>query len=221
MFTGIVQSTGRIESMESVGGDLRLVIHCPDLGLADVREGDSISVSGICLTAVNVSASGFSADASRETLSLTTLAEARPGFLVNLEKALTLSSPLGGHLVTGHVDGKGQLLTRTEEARSVRFSIAAERDVARYIARKGSICVDGVSLTVNSVDGLLFDVNIVPHTLQATTAGEWRGGQQVNLEVDLIARYTERLIEAGTAGGSESGKLSVEFFEECGFVKHC
>lgn len=221
MFTGIVQSMGRIESINSIGGDLRLAIHCPDLGLADAREGDSISVNGICLTAVKISDNGFSADASRETMSLTTLADAKPGAMVNLEKALTLSSPLGGHLVTGHVDGKGRILARMEEARSIRFTIAVGKEIARYIARKGSICIDGVSLTVNSADDLQFDVNIVPHTLQKTTVGDWCSGQEVNLEVDLIARYTERLIAAGAVGDGESGKLNIEFLEECGFVKHC
>lgn len=221
MFTGIVQSTGQIESVETRGGDLRLRVHCPDLGLDDAGDGDSISVNGVCLTAVEISGTGFSADASKETMALTTLAIARPGTRVNLEKALTLSTPLGGHLVTGHVDGRGRVLRRREEARSIGFRIAVEENLARYIARKGSICIDGVSLTVNAVDDAEFDVNIVPHTLEVTTAGDWRTGGQVNLEVDLIARYTERLIGVNLAGHTGPARLNIETLEECGFVKNC
>jgi riboflavin synthase len=221
VFTGIVQSTGRIESVETRGGDLRLRVHCPDLELDDARDGDSISVNGVCLTAVEISGAGFSADASKETMDVTTLAMAKPGTRVNLEKALTLSTPLGGHLVTGHVDGRGRIVGRREEARSICFRIAFEGDLAGYIARKGSICIDGVSLTVNAVDDAEFDVNIVPHTLDVTTVGDWRVGGQVNLEVDLIARYTERLIGAGAAGHAEPARLNIEMLEECGFVKNC
>lgn len=221
MFTGIVQSTGRIESIEARGGDLRIRVHCPDLELDDAGDGDSIAVSGVCLTAVEVSKSGFSADASKETMGLTTLAMSGPGTRVNLEKALTLSTPLGGHLVTGHVDGRGMIVARREEARSTRFRIAVEENLARYIARKGSICIDGVSLTVNDVDGAEFDVNIVPYTFEVTTAGDWQVGGQVNLEVDLIARYTERLIAAGRSDPAQDGKLTMQMLEESGFVKNC
>lgn len=218
MFTGIVQSTGRIESIETRGGDLRLRVHCPDLELGNASDGDSIAVNGVCLTAVEISSTGFSADASKETMALTTLGMARPGTRVNLEKALTLSTLLGGHLVTGHVDGRGTIRARRREARSFQFRFAVEENLARYIARKGSICIDGVSLTVNAVEGAEFEVNIVPHTLDVTTVDDWRVGGKVNLEVDLIARYTERLIAAGHNGPAT---LNIDMLEEYGFVKSC
>ncbi len=191
-------------------------IDCGALDMSDVRIGDSISVNGICLTALDCSADGFSADVSGETLAHTTLAGARAGTRVNLEKALTPSSRLGGHLVSGHVDGVGVVRARRDEGRSVRFCIEAPRALARYIAPKGSICIDGVSLTVNSVDGAGFDLNIVPHTLEQTTLGALDMGQKVNLEVDLIARYLERLlIERGVDSGT---KLDEKFLEDHGFL---
>jgi riboflavin synthase len=194
MFTGIVQDIGRIESIEPRGGDVRLAIACERLDLASTRPGDSIAVSGVCLTAITVSESGFAADASRETLGLTTLGGLEPGSGVNLEPALRVGDALGGHLVSGHVDGVGSVVSREDDARSVRFVFEAPAALARYIARKGSITVDGVSLTVNEVDGSRFGVNIVPHTLDATIIHGYAPGSRVNLEVDLIARYLERLV---------------------------
>lgn len=214
MFTGIVQTTGTIEALEPRGGDVRLRVSCPELGLGDAVPGDSIAVSGVCLTAVEVDAGGFAADVSRETLGLTTLGRMSPGGRVNLEKALTLATPLGGHLVTGHVDGVGEVLGRAEEARSIRFVVAVPRDLARYIARKGSIAMDGVSLTVNRVEDLRFEVNIIPHTLELTNLDEWVPGRQVNLEVDIVARYLERLIDGGRQDG-----LTLETLKEAGFAE--
>jgi len=156
----------------------------------------------------------FAADVSRETLSLTTLGDLGPSSPVNLEKALTLSKPLGGHLVSGHVDGLGKILERTDDARSVRFRIQAPAELARYIAHKGSICIDGASLTVNAVRGAVFEVNIVPHTLQETIMAGYVVGTEVNLEVDLIARYLERLLL-----GEDTGGVTLETLRECGFVK--
>lgn len=164
---------------------------------------------------MELSADGFAADASRETLSLTTLGAFGPGSRVNLEPALTLATPLGGHLVSGHVDGVGEVLSRTEEARSSRFVLRAPPELGRYIARKGSICIDGVSLTVNGVQGERFDVNIVPHTLAVTTVGEWGPGSRVNLEVDLVARYLERLLTGGGAGAG----LTAQKLEDYGFAE--
>ncbi|MEJ2308696.1 MAG: riboflavin synthase [Gammaproteobacteria bacterium] len=194
MFTGIIEATGLIRHMQSHNGDMRLQIRTGKLDLSDVAPGDSIAVNGVCLTAVELPGDGFSADVSNETLSLTTLGNLQAGSPVNLEKALTLSKRLGGHLVSGHVDGIGTVIERYGDARSERFVIEAPAALARYIAHKGSICVDGTSLTVNRVDGARFELNIVPHTLQETIMGTYAAGSEVNLEVDLIARYLERLL---------------------------
>jgi riboflavin synthase len=219
MFTGIVQAVGSIAGTESRGGDVRLHIRTGKLELAGVALGDSIAVNGVCLTAVELTGDGFTADVSRETLSLTTLGELGPGSPVNLEKALTLATPLGGHLVSGHVDGIGEVIERWDDARSVRFRIQAPGTLARYIAPKGSVCVDGTSLTVNAVEGSRFDLNIVPHTLEETVIGGYGPGTRVNLEVDLIARYLERLIlgERAAEPGAEA-KLTREFLAQHGFV---
>ena len=194
MFTGIIQAIGTIAEIKTQGGDVRLTIDSGCLDLTDVALGDSIATNGVCLTAVALTGRGFSADVSRETLSLTTLQRLRPGSRVNLEKALTLQTRLGGHLVSGHVDGIGRVLERQADARSIRFAIEAPAELAKYIAHKGSICVDGTSLTVNGVRGARFELNIVPHTLQETIMDGYRPGSEVNLEVDLIARYLERLM---------------------------
>jgi len=194
MFTGIVQGVGRVRSVEPRGGDVRMWIDTGGVPLGDVAIGGSIAVNGCCLTAVELEPAAFAADLSRETLSLTTAGQWSPGTPVNLEKALTAGQALGGHYVTGHVDGVGQVVSRHDDARSVRVEFAVPPELARYVARKGSICVDGVSLTVNGVAGSRFDVNLVPHTLGVTILGDYRPGSRVNLEVDIIARYLERLV---------------------------
>jgi riboflavin synthase len=194
MFTGIVQGVGRVRSVEPRGGDVTLWIETGDVPLAGVGIGGSIAVNGACLTAVQLEAAAFATDVSRETLSLTTAGQWSPGTRVNLEKALTAGQALGGHYVTGHVDGVGQVVSRHEDARSVRVEFEVPPELARYVARKGSVCVDGVSLTVNGVAGNRFDVNLVPHTLQVTILEDYRPGSWVNLEVDIIARYLERLV---------------------------
>lgn len=196
MFTGIVESIGRIVSLEQRGGDVRLRIEAADAYLSDLRAGDSVAVNGICLTAIAPDGVGFDADLSIETLSATTAGVWAQACAVNLEKSLTAAKPLGGHLVSGHVDGVARLLERHEDARSWRLLFEAPFDLARYIARKGSVTLDGISLTVNEVDGSRFGVNIIPHTLQQTTLGGVKVGGGVNLEVDLIARYLERLLSA-------------------------
>ena len=195
MFTGIVQAVGEIRAVEPVGGDTRLRIATGDLGLDSAQLGDSIAVSGVCLTVVELDGAEFAADVSQESLGLTTLGEARPGTRVNLEPSLTLSTPLGGHLVSGHVDGIGRLVELAPDARSTRMEFECPSELARYIARKGSITIDGTSLTVNEVDGRIFSVNIVPHTLERTIMGGYGKDTPVNLEVDLVARYLERLIQ--------------------------
>jgi len=218
MFTGIIQAVGKIAAIEQKGGDARMRVDTGRLDMSNVNTGDSIAVSGVCLTAVEHSASGFAADVSGETLSRTTLGRLRPGDAVNLEKALTLGTPLGGHLVSGHVDGVGTVVSREEEGRSVRFRFQAPDTLARYIAEKGSICVDGVSLTVNAVNGAKFDVNIVPHTLAETTLGNLRTGSNVNLEVDLLARYLERLV-LGEGAAKSGSAVTRELLAQHGFIK--
>jgi len=220
MFTGIIQAVGSIASLDQRGGDVRLAINSGKLPMMDVGLGDSIAVSGVCLTVIEKSASGFCADVSGETLRRTMIGSLVVNDAVNLEKALTLETRLGGHLVSGHVDGIGTVTDRREDSRSVQFTIAAPAELARYIAMKGSICIDGVSLTVNAVDGAAFELNIVPHTLAETTLHEYRAGRQVNLEVDLVARYLERLLlgESAALPGSQ-GQITRELLESCGFAR--
>ncbi|MDJ0891432.1 MAG: riboflavin synthase [Gammaproteobacteria bacterium] len=218
MFTGIITAVGNVAALEPKGGDVRLRITTGKLPLEDLVVGDSIAVSGVCLTAVELPGDGFWADVSGETLGRTTLGELKPGDPVNLEKALTPSTRLGGHLVSGHVDGVGTVLRRRDDGRSVQFRIQAPDGLARYIAEKGSICLDGISLTVNGVQGAVFDLNIVPHTLSETTMGEFEPGRQVNLEVDIIARHLERLLLGEQAADSDS-TISMEFLAKHGFVK--
>lgn len=219
MFTGIIQAVGSIASLESRGGDMRIGIHTGKLPMEDVSLGDSIAVSGVCLTVVELSGPGFVADVSGETLRRTIIGRLAVNDAVNLEKALTLETRLGGHLVSGHVDGIGTVSVRSEDSRSVQFTIRAPDELARYIASKGSICIDGVSLTVNAVNGAEFNLNIVPHTLDETTLKEYRPGREVNLEVDLVARYLERLLQGEAAAWPGSGKgLTRETLESHGFI---
>jgi riboflavin synthase len=193
MFTGIVSAIGTVVSVEFRGGDRRLLIDAGARLLKGVKRGDSIACSGVCLTAATVRGGRFTADVSVETLTATTAGSWRAGTALNLEKALTLAQPLGGHLVSGHVDGVARLAGRAADGRSRRLRFTVPRALARYLARKGSVCVDGVSLTVNEVGASGFGVNIVPHTLRHTTLGRLQPGDPVNLEVDLLARYLERL----------------------------
>ncbi len=219
MFTGIIQSVGKITALEKRGGDARLRVATGKLDLSDVKLGDSIAVNGVCLTAVEKDVRGFGADVSGETLARTTLGSLKSGDAVNLEKALTPTTRLGGHLVSGHVDGVGTVHERTQDARSVRFRIEVPAALAKYIAEKGSVCVDGVSLTVNAADGAFFELNIVPHTLAETTLGELAPGRRVNIEVDILARYLERLLTAGKAeAAAAEGTVTRELLARHGFV---
>jgi riboflavin synthase len=219
MFTGIVQAVGQIRRLEPRGGDVRLSAAAGKRVMAGVNLGDSIAVNGVCLTAVALGEGEFAADVSRETLSLTTLGGLKAGSPVNLEKALTLATPLGGHLVSGHVDGVGEVIDRHDDARSRRLRIRAPAELARYVAQKGSICVDGTSLTVNAVDGRDFELNIVPHTLTETIIGGYGPGTRVNLEVDLIARYLERLLLGQGAAEPRAGGIDEAFLAQHGFLK--
>jgi riboflavin synthase len=201
MFTGIVQDVGRVVSRETRGGDVRIVIAFDRLDSSGIHVGDSICVQGCCLTAVELHDRSFAADVSRETLSLTTLGDLTTGSPVNLEPSLKAGDPLGGHLVSGHVDGLGEIAAISGDARSTRIEITVPPALSRYIARKGSVTVDGVSLTVNEVQGATFGINLIPHTQAVTTLGALRVGKRVNLEVDQIARYVERLL-------GDSGRLA-------------
>jgi riboflavin synthase len=194
MFTGIIQAVGTVRAIAPKGGDVQLTIDADGLGLDGVSVGDSICVSGCCLTVTSIEGTRFTADVSRETLNVTTLGRWHEGIHVNLEKALCAGQPLGGHYVSGHVDGIGRVVDSDTDARSRRFSFEVPPELARYIARKGSIAIDGVSLTVNDVEGLRFGVNLIPHTLAMTTLGALGRGAIVNVEVDIIARYLERLV---------------------------
>jgi riboflavin synthase len=194
MFTGIISAIGDIASLEERGGDVRLTIRSGNLNLADVQLGDSIACNGACLTAVELTDEGFVADVSVETLNLTTIGNWQTGSRINMEKAMQATDRFGGHIVSGHVDGIGEVVALEEDARSWRFRLRAPREIAKYIAHKGSITVDGTSLTVNIVEGAEFELNIVPHTMQHTVMGDYKVGTKVNLEVDLVARYLERLL---------------------------
>jgi riboflavin synthase len=212
MFTGIVKCKGQVSAVARRGGDLRLTVTASDLPWQKYELGDSISVNGVCLTAVDLHEDGFDTDVSVETLDVTTLKQLNDGDAVNLEPALRIGDALGGHLVSGHVDGIGVLISREEDARSIRMAFEVPAELARYIARKGSVCVDGVSLTINEVSGNTFSLNIIPHTAEVTTMGSYTVGQPVNIEVDLIARYLERMI------GRDADRLSIDFLREHGYA---
>ena len=216
MFTGIIEAVGRIKSIEPVGGDIRLHVDVGSLDMKDVQLGDSIAVNGVCLTAIEFDDAHFVADVSNETITLTSLKSLAIGSEVNLEKALLPTTRLGGHLVSGHVDGLGEVISIKEESRSIRLVIRAPEELKHYIAMKGSICIDGTSLTVNKISNADFEINIVPHTQQQTIIKNYKPGTRVNLEVDLIARYLERLLmkqDDNTGNG-----ITLESLAKAGFV---
>lgn len=217
MFTGIILATGTIESLIPKAGDISVRINCPELRPQQFAEGESICVSGVCLTALNINADGFSADVSRETLDVTAFSSWHVGTMVNLEPSLAIGDRLGGHLVTGHTDGVATLKSRYDDARSVRLQFQVSAELARYIAKKGSVCVDGTSLTVNDAGPDTFDVNIIPHTAAQTTLGALAVGDAVNIEVDLLARYAERLLR-GSDDASNSA-VNGDFLREHGFAR--
>lgn len=200
MFTGIIKARGTVRAVDRRGGDVRLSVASPDLDWNDLEIGESIAVNGVCLTAAALHADGFDADVSSETLGVTTLRNLAAGAAVNLEPALRVGDSFGGHFVSGHVDCTGRVVDLTSDARSIRITIELPAGFARYLASKGSVTVDGVSLTINEVSGNRFGLNIIPHTAANTTIGDYAAGTTVNIEVDLLARYLERLLEHDDAG---------------------
>ncbi|MEN9430116.1 MAG: hypothetical protein RJA86_975 [Pseudomonadota bacterium] len=220
MFTGIIEAVGRVQQITPRNGDVRLTIATEKLNLSDVKLGDSIATNGICLTVVELTGQGFAADVSNETLRRTCLKTWQVGTRVNLEKALMPTSRLGGHIVSGHVDGLGEIISFKPDARSLQYQVRAPDGLAKYISEKGSITVDGISLTVNAIDGATFSLNIVPHTVQETNVGQWQTGSVVNLEVDLLARYLERLVMGDKAAQpTAKADISLEFLAQHGFMR--
>ncbi|MFT5503971.1 MAG: riboflavin synthase [Gammaproteobacteria bacterium] len=219
MFTGIIQSIGRIKSISRQDGDMKLIIDVSDLGLENVQTGDSIAVNGVCLTAVAIEGNTFVADVSVETLDKTSLSKMEVNNSVNLEKALTLNTALGGHLVSGHVDGPGIIQSIQNDARSIRYTFEVSDDLQHYIAIKGSVTIDGTSLTINHVEDNRFDVNIVPHTQLNTIFQHYQVGSQVNIEVDIIARYLERLITGKKMSTGDKDPHWIELLSRTGFTQ--
>lgn len=217
MFTGIVEATGTLAAIERKGASSVIRIHCPTLDLSDVALGDSIATNGVCLTVTALGKDYYCADVSMETLNRTGFADYQSGQAVNLEKALLPTTRLGGHLVSGHVDGVGRISKKTKVGFAIELWIDAPAELSRYIAEKGSITVDGISLTVNAVAGAAFKLTLVPHTLNNTTLNDWQVGRSVNLEVDIIARYLERLLSGGQS--ETSGGLTLATLAASGFVK--
>ena len=219
MFTGIIQAIGQIAAIEPKGVDSRFYVKTGELDLSDVALGDSIATNGICLTAVVLPGDGFWADVSAETLKKTSFKQIKVGSRVNLEKALLPTTHLGGHIVSGHVDGLGTIIERSHAGRSIHFKIQAPDELAKYIAAKGSICINGISLTINELNGAVFELNIVPHTLDETTLSSAQAGDEVNLEVDIIARYLERLLLGDKAAEvSPKQGVTMALLAENGFL---
>lgn len=220
MFTGIIEAVGKVQSVRQAGGDVRLTIDAAGLDMSDVKLGDSIATSGVCLTVVDFGKNWYAADVSLETISRTSLNSWKTGTRVNLEKALLPTTRLGGHLVSGHVDGLGKVMLARQDARSLYFEVKAPDALAKYMAEKGSITVDGISLTINHLDGALMSLNLVPHTATQTTINDWQVGRKVNLEIDVLARYLERLLMGDKAAQSTTkNTIDMSFLAENGFLR--
>ena len=219
MFTGIIESVGQVQSVQAVGGDVRLKIHTK-LDMSDVHLGDSIATNGICLTVIEFGEDWYAADVSRESLHRTTLGQWKAGQTVNVEKAMLPTTRFGGHIVSGHVDGLGEISLVREDARSLYFEVTAPVELAKYLAEKGSVTVDGISLTINHLRGNVISLNLIPHTADRTNIGSWKQGTQVNLEVDVLARYIERLMLGDKAAEqTATSNISMDFLAQNGFLK--
>lgn len=219
MFTGIIESVGQVKSLQNVGGDIRLTVGT-DIDMSDVHLGDSIATNGICLTVTAWGDHWYSADVSRESLDRTTLGRWKVGQPLNIEKAMLPTTRFGGHIVSGHVDAVGEITLMRHDARSLYFEVTAPKEIAKYLAEKGSITVDGISLTINHLNGCVLSLNLIPHTAERTNISTWQVGTAVNLEVDILARYMERLLLGDRAAiGKEDSKISMEFLADHGFLK--
>lgn len=219
MFTGIIESVGKVESLQNIGGDVRLRIQT-ELDMSDVHLGDSIATNGICLTVTDWGSNWYAADVSRESLNRTTLGQWKIGQLVNVEKAMLPTTRFGGHIVSGHVDAVGEITEVKSDARSIYYEVTAPAEILRYLAEKGSVTVDGISLTVNYLRGGVISLNLIPHTSERTNIGTWKVGVNVNLEVDILARYIERLLLGDKVAETKpQSKLSMDFLAENGFLK--
>ena len=219
MFTGIIESVGQVQSVQAVGGDVRLKIQTK-LDMSDVHLGDSIATNGICLTVIEFGEDWYAADVSRESLHRTTLGQWKAGQTVNVEKAMLPTTRFGGHIVSGHVDGLGEITLVREDARSLYFEVTAPVELAKYLAEKGSVTVDGISLTINHLRGNVISLNLIPHTADRTNIGSWKQGTQVNLEVDVLARYIERLMLGDKAAEqTTTSNISMDFLAQNGFLK--
>ncbi|MBF7690038.1 riboflavin synthase [Acinetobacter pollinis] len=219
MFTGIIESVGQVKSLQNVGGDIRLTVGT-DIDMSDVHLGDSIATNGICLTVTAWGDHWYSADVSRESLDRTTLGRWKVGQPLNIEKAMLPTTRFGGHIVSGHVDAIGEITLMRHDARSLYFEVTAPKEIAKYLAEKGSITVDGISLTINHLNGCVLSLNLIPHTAERTNISTWQVGTAVNLEVDILARYMERLLLGDRAAiEKEDSKISMEFLADHGFLK--
>lgn len=219
MFTGIIESLGKVESIQNIGGDVRLRIQT-DLDMSDVHLGDSIATNGICLTVIDFGSNWYAADVSRESLNRTTLEHWKAGQSVNVEKAMLPTTRFGGHIVSGHVDAVGEITIVRSDARSIYFEVTAPTEIARYLAEKGSVTVDGISLTINHLRGNVLSLNLIPHTAHRTNIATWKAGTKVNLEVDVLARYIERLLMGDKAAETtQQSKISMDFLAQNGFLK--
>ena len=219
MFTGIIEAVGKIAAIVRQGPDAQVTVDCPTLDLSDVKLGDSIATNGVCLTVTKLTKSSFSADVSGETMKLTGFAAINPGASVNLEKAMLPTTRFGGHIVSGHVDGVGKVTQVSMLGKAWEYWIEAPADISRYIAHKGSITVDGISLTVNEVNNHSFKLTIVPHTSDETTIAQFKVGTLVNLEVDIIARYVERMLSGQVNGAQSSQGVTMATLAQAGFIK--
>ncbi|XID74842.1 riboflavin synthase [Alkanindiges sp. WGS2144] len=221
MFTGIIEAVGKVASIQHSAGDVHLRIDAGTLDMDDVKLGDSIATSGVCLTVTDFGKGWYTADVSLETISRSTLKQWKTGSRVNLEKALLPTTRLGGHLVSGHVDALGEIMLARKDARSLYFEVRAPDALAKYLAEKGSITVDGISLTINHLNGALFSLNLVPHTAAHTTIGDWQVGTQVNLEVDVLARYLERLLldDKAAQATAKNSSIDMDFLASNGFLR--
>ncbi|EOD80786.1 Riboflavin synthase [Grimontia indica] len=220
MFTGIIEAVGHIQKITPKGGDISLTVECGKLDLADVKLGDSIATNGVCLTVVELTGKGYVADLSGETLNRTAFATYKAGQKVNLEKAMLPTTRFGGHMVSGHVDSVATVVSRTQTGRAIEFWLEAPAELAKYLAEKGSVTIDGISLTINAVDGNRFKLTIVPHTALETTIEDFTVGYQVNIEVDVIARYLERLMMGDRAAQqSGAGGLTMAKLAQSGFLR--